>query len=101
MKEVNEIEFKNEASSGLVIADFSASWCSPCRALTPILETISSKNPDVKFIKVDIEANQKLSEDFQISSIPSLVFLKNGREVDRLFGYIDKEGVEMKLKSLI
>jgi len=69
---IDEILEKNE----IVILDFWASWCEPCKIFSPIFESVAKKNPDVFFGKVNTEVELDLGEDFQIRSIPTLVILK-------------------------
>lgn len=82
MLEVNEATFVPETSEGLVLVDFYAPWCGPCRALTPALEQLQN----VKVVKVNTDESPDLAVQFKVSSIPCLVFLKEGIEVDRLVG---------------
>lgn len=61
----------------LIVLDFWASWCAPCKAFAPIFERVAEKNPDVLFGKINTETELALSEDFEIRSIPTLTILKN------------------------
>ncbi len=62
----------------LVIIDFWATWCAPCRRFAPIFETVALKHPDVTFAKVDTDAQQELAAQFDIKSIPTLAVIKEG-----------------------
>lgn len=70
---IDEILEKNE----IVILDFWASWCEPCKIFGPIFDSVAKKNPDIFFGKVNSEVEHQLSEDFDIRSIPTLVILKD------------------------
>jgi thioredoxin 1 len=82
MLELNEVTFEEGTREGLVLVDFYADWCGPCRALAPTLEMLQN----VKVAKVNIEESSALAVQYRVSSIPLLVFMKDGVEVDRLLG---------------
>lgn len=65
-------------SSSIVLVDFWAAWCGPCRQFAPVYEQVSAANPDIVFAKVDTEAQPGLAQVFQISSIPTLMAIRDG-----------------------
>lgn len=73
-----------------VIVDFWATWCGPCRMIAPILEEIAAEHPEVKVCKVDVDEQGELAMQFRISSIPTLVIIKNGKIVNTSVGAIPK-----------
>jgi len=88
VKEITDIgEFEREVSGpGLVVVDFFTTWCGPCKAIAPVLESLAAKYPDVKFIKVDIEKNEDIARPRNISSIPTFHFMVKGSLVDEMKG---------------
>lgn len=84
--ELNKVIQENK----YVVLDFYADWCGPCKALAPIIQDLSKELGDVTFIKIDVDHAQELRESFKISSIPTLVYFKNGQEVNKTFGFIPK-----------
>ena len=74
-----------------VLVDFNATWCPPCQALHPILEEMAEESDDYKIVSVDIDDEDALAEQYEVSSIPCLVFFKDGEEVDRKIGLQPKK----------
>ncbi len=74
-------------SEKLVVVDFFADWCGPCKMLSPVLEELKAENPEVDFYKINVDDNPQLSEQFGVSSIPNVVFFKKGEAVDRSVGF--------------
>ncbi|MBU3830767.1 MAG: thioredoxin [Candidatus Ureaplasma intestinipullorum] len=97
----NKNEFEQIISNNeLVVIDFFATWCGPCKMLSPVIENVESLIHDVKFIKVDIDQFNDLASQYKIQSVPTLVFLKNGQEVMKSIGYLDEDALIEKIKSL-
>ena len=79
-------------SKGIVIVDFFATWCGPCRMLGPVLEQVQEEMADsIKIVKVDVDDAEKVSKRYGVMSIPTMVILKDGQEIDRLVGYRGKQ----------
>ena len=104
--EINESEFQEHviesSSSALVLVDFWAPWCGPCKQLTPILEKIISKgNNKVKLVKINIDENQQIASQMRIQSIPAVFAFKDGKPIDAFQGVIpEKKIVEFIEKSI-
>ena len=77
-----------------VLLDFWATWCGPCRMVAPIVEEIASERDDIVVGKVNVDEEMELAIKFGIVSIPTLILLKNGMEVDKIVGYRPKADIE-------
>lgn len=76
-----------------VLIDFYADWCGPCKMLSPIVDEVAAENDDIKVVKVNVDEAQNTAIKYQIMSIPTLVVIKNGNEVNRSVGVIDKDEI--------
>jgi thioredoxin 1 len=76
--ELTEADFESTVSEGIVLVDWWASWCGPCRMFAPIFETVAEANPDITFAKVDTEAQPGLAGAAGIQSIPTLMIFRDG-----------------------
>jgi len=86
--------FANETSQGLVLVDFWATWCGPCKMIAPVLEELDSElSETVKIVKVDVDENQETAGQFQVMSIPTLLLMKDGEVVDKVVGFQPKEAL--------
>lgn len=102
-KEENKMEiikitgenFESEVlkSDKKVLIDFYADWCGPCKMLSPVVEEVANENSDIKVVKVNIDDNQDLAMKYQVMSIPTLIVIENGKEINKSVGFISKEKV--------
>lgn len=100
----NEANFEAEvtSSSQPVLVDFYADWCGPCRTIGPIVEELAAEfEPNVRVGKVDVDANQELAARFAVASIPTLLILQDGKEVDRITGLAPKAAIADRLQGLL
>ena len=88
--------FKSEVleSSQKVLIDFYADWCGTCKMMGPVVEEIAEEHSDVKVVKIDVDNAEDIAIKYQIMSIPTLVVVKDGQEVNRSIGLISKEKIE-------
>lgn len=90
----NEQEFNSLIQNDLVLVDFYATWCGPCKMLTPVLEELASSRDDMKIVKIDVDQNPNLSKEYAIMSVPTLVLFKNGEIVSTEHGFLPKPALE-------
>ncbi len=96
--QLTESNFQSETSQGIVVIDFWASWCMPCKIMSPIVDEVAKELPTgYKVCKLDVDQAQNIAAQFQIRSIPTILILKDGKEVNRQLGATDK----MSLKNFI
>src|SRR3989344_262562 len=90
--EVKEKEFSDFIKKGVVVVDFWAEWCGPCKIMSPIFDEVAGEmKGKANFGKVDVDANQDLAQEYEVMSIPTTILFKNGEQSDRFVGVIDKE----------
>jgi thioredoxin 1 len=93
-------ELEIEKHEGLVVVDFWATWCGPCRMIAPILDQLATEYAGkVKVAKVDVDTNIKTATRFNVRSIPLLLFFKGGKVVDQIVGAVPKLHIETKLNQ--
>ena len=96
----NNNNFDIEISNGIVLVDFNASWCGPCRMLRPILDDVIKEKPDSKIISVNVDNNEQLASRYNIFSIPCLILFKDGKEANRTVGLKSKEEIIKLLEEV-
>ncbi|MGN0144252.1 MAG: thioredoxin [Clostridium sp.] len=100
MKIINSNEFENEVSEGVVLVDFFATWCGPCKMLAPVLENLSEEmNGKAKILKVDIDQSPDLADKFRIVSVPTMILFKNGEVAEQMVGFLPKEKIQQVIEA--
>ncbi|MFV0636174.1 thioredoxin [Mitsuokella sp.] len=93
---ITKDNFESEVlkAEGTVLIDFWATWCGPCRMLSPIVDEVANERTDVKVGKINVDEQPELAQQFGIMSIPTLIVFRNGQKVNESIGLIPKEKVE-------
>lgn len=101
LKHVNEKEFEIEVlnEDKLVVVDFFATWCGPCKMLAPVLEEIQGEMDNVKIVKVDIDENPNLAAQYGVSNIPTIKLFKNGDAITTKVGFAPKDSLVGMIES--
>jgi len=95
-----EFEQALKDANGIILADFFATWCWPCKMIAPILEEISREHPEITVLKIDVDEVQDLAQEYEISSIPTIYIWKNHELTDWYVGAYPKDFYEQKIQSL-
>ena len=94
LKHANESNFNEMTGKGLVLVDFFATWCGPCKMLGPVLEDMASDRDSIDIVKVDIDESMNLARQYGIMSVPTLVLFKDGQVVAQTSGFQPKESIQ-------
>lgn len=95
IKKISEDQFETTIKTGVTLVDFYADWCGPCRMLAPHLESVAQELQDQAAVaKVDVDRAQRVASTYQVTSIPTLILFKEGKEVGRLVGVRDAKAIK-------
>lgn len=104
MQDINEAQFaeKVEQAGNPVLVDFSATWCPPCKMLHPVIERIALEyDGRLDVYGVDIDQSPDLGQKFGISGVPTMIFFKDGKEVNKLVGFRDYDALKREVDAII
>lgn len=86
---------------GVVLVDFHAHWCGPCKITGPIIDELAEEMKEVKFVKIDVDTNQELAGKYSVFSIPTFLIVKNGEVKNQFVGAHSKEGFEQEIQKVL
>ena len=99
MEIITSNNFEAATASGVVLVDFFANWCGPCKMMAPVLEEIAGEMNDIKIYKVDVDNDQSLASKYGIQAIPNLIIFKDGKAVDQITGFTAKGELVKRLEA--
>lgn len=102
VKHITQGEFESEVAHGTnaVVADFYATWCGPCRMLSPMLDRLAGSYTNrVRFVKINVDESSDLAQKFQVEAIPTLIFFRDGKVANRITGLPDESVLKSKLDA--
>lgn len=97
VKKIEEKEFNKIIKEGNVIVDCYADWCGPCKMISPIMDTLSEEIKNYKFYKLNVDESEKISRQYGIMSIPTILIFKEGKEIKRIIGFKPKEELKKEI----
>jgi thioredoxin 1 len=98
---LTETNFQHQTRNGIVLIDFWASWCMPCKVMAPILNDLAEETREsAQICKVNVEEEQKLSARYLVKNIPTLILLKNGKEISRFVGVKQKDFLLKQIRNI-
>lgn len=96
----NDFATNVENTKGIVVVDFSATWCGPCKMLGPVFEGVSNKFGDkAKFFKIDIDESGNIAQKYRISAVPTMIIFKDGVPVENLAGFMPEQNITKKVNA--
>lgn len=98
VKQINSNEFKEVIKEGKVVVDLFATWCGPCKMLSPILDEISEEIKTTKFYKIDVDDNQDVAREYNVMSIPTVLIFENGELTNKIVGLRSREDLVEQFK---
>lgn len=97
--DLNSSNFGSITAQGLVLVDFWAEWCGPCKMMHPVFERMAKKYRHIKFARVNVDQNQDISMKFEVQAIPTFIMFKDGKQVDKMMGAVGEPGIHMIAKK--
>ena len=99
--ELDGTSYDDATKSGVVLVDFWAPWCAPCKIIAPVLNDIAESQNDFTVAKVNVDHNQKLAKKYKVQSIPTMIILKNGAVAGRIVGVKTKRAILKEVNTVL
>lgn len=100
VKEITDAEFAATVKSGITLVDFWAPWCGPCQMMSPILEKLGEDTDFASICKINVDENTATANEYGVQSIPTLIFFKDGKEMQRMVGAQAQQALKAELAKL-
>ena len=103
-KIINTSQFRGsvEENQGVVVVDFFATWCGPCKMLAPVFEALGEEmDGKARFLKLDVDQSLEIAQQFSVSTVPTMIIFKDGQAVDKMIGFMPKEQIKAKVESYL
>ena len=101
MKILESNEFDNAIASGVVLVDFYADWCGPCKMLAPVIEGLADKMTNVSFYKLNVDNSSDIARRYEVQAIPNLIIFKDGKAVDQITGFVPEGEIVNHLEKVL
>ena len=103
VKHIGQDTFNEEVlnSKGVVVVDFFATWCAPCKMLAPVLEEVQSEMDNVSIFKIDVDESPEIANKYGVQSIPTIKIFKDGAEVDTKVGFMPKDSLKEAIEEVL
>lgn len=101
VEEINREQFAEKVKTGISVVDFWAPWCGPCKMMAPVFEELDKEMENINFLKVNVDENQELAQEFGVQGIPTLLVFKDGEETQRIVGFSPKENIKSAIEKAI
>ena len=99
-KVINTNNFAEETANGVVVVDFYATWCGPCKMLAPVFEELEKDmDGQAKFVKIDIDESMEIARKYMVSSVPTVMIFKDGKTVDTMVGFKPKDALKASVQN--